>query len=240
MDAVSESTIDHPCRLYIISPAAIEIGSFAKTLDEALSAGDVGAFQLRLKDVDKAHVEQAIKALLPICRAHDVAFILNDDVELAGAFDVDGVHLGQDDMKLKDARAMLGEDRVIGVSCHDSPHLAMEAGEGGADYVAFGAFFPTLSKPPEKLARYGTPTLEMLHWWSTYTVVPNVAIGGLTPENIVPIVAHGADFVAAITAIWNHKDGAAAAVRAFNAAIKRGIQERAKIEPLTVVDEHMD
>jgi thiamine-phosphate pyrophosphorylase len=214
----------HPCRLYLISPPKIEMASFAKTLEAALKAGDVGAFQLRLKDVSDDAVRAAVRALLPICRAHNVAFILNDRVDLAAELEVDGVHLGQEDMKPEEARQVLGSDKVIGVSCHDSSHLAMEAGEKGADYIAFGAFFPTKSKSPEKLAKYGVPTVDIVEWWSTYTIVPCVAIGGMTPQNCAPFVAAGADFIAAITAIWEHPKGAAAAVKEFNLAIKAALK----------------
>ncbi len=215
------------CRLYLISPPKLEPEDFARVLDDALSAGDVGAFQLRLKDASDAQIKAAVKALLRVTRAHGVAFILNDRVDLVNELDVDGVHLGQEDMPLANARAALGEDRVIGISCHDSNHLAMEAGEGGADYVAFGAFHPTQSKSPEKLAKYSTPTHELLAEWSALTTVPCVAIGGLTPENCVPLVTAGADFIAAITAVWSHPNGAAAAVKAFNDAIKQGLKARA-------------
>lgn len=224
----------HPCRLYVVSPPAIDIPSFCETLPAVLAAGDVSVFQLRLKNVEHEYIKRAAEAVMPICRDAGVAFIMNDDVELVAELGADGVHLGQEDMPLKEARATLGEDAVIGISCHDSPHMAMEAGENGADYVAFGAFFETMSKPPEKLAKYGTPTLDMLRWWSTYTVVPSVAIGGMTPENCVEPVAHGADFIAAIQAIWNHKDGAPAGVKAFNDAIKRGLQKRSTMPDVTV------
>jgi thiamine-phosphate pyrophosphorylase len=214
----------HPCRLYLISPPTIDVPEFAVTLEAALGAGDVGAFQLRLKDVAEPDIRMAVEALLPVCRAHDVAFILNDRADLAAALAVDGVHLGQEDMTLEDARALLEPEQVIGISCHDSSHLAMEAGEKGADYVAFGAFFPTRSKSPEKLANYGTPTPDILAWWSTYTIMPCVAIGGITPENCAPLVRAGADFIAAITAVWEHPQGAAAAVGQFNAAIKSALK----------------
>lgn len=214
------------CRLYLISPPHLEPEAFALTLDAALAAGDVGAFQLRLKDASDADTVAAARALIPVCRAHDVAFLINDRVDLAIEVGADGVHLGQEDMPLKQARAILGADRVIGISCHDSGHMAMEAGEAGADYVAFGAFHATQSKSPEKLAKYGTPTADILRWWSTYTTVPCVAIGGLTPENCGTLVKAGADFIAAITAVWSHPDGPAAAVKAFNAAIKHGLAAR--------------
>lgn len=215
------------CRLYLISPPALEPDAFAHVLDAACAAGDVGAFQLRLKDATDAQIVAAAKAIQPVCRKHEVAFLINDRVDLVIETGADGVHLGQDDMPLTQARAILGDDRVIGVSCHDSGHMAMEAGEAGADYVAFGAFHPTKSKSPEKLAKYGTPTSDIIKWWSTYTTVPCVAIGGMTPENCGQYVTAGADFIAAITAVWEHPNGAAEAVKAFNTSMKHGLKARA-------------
>ena len=220
------SNEQHPCRLYLISPAMIDITEFAAVLEATLSAGDVAAFQLRLKDADDAMIVNAVESLMPVCRDQGVAFILNDRVDLAAQLKVDGVHLGQGDTPLAEARKLLGADISIGISCHDSGHLAMEAGEAGADYVAFGAFHPTASKSPEKLAMYGTPTIELLQWWATYTVVPCVAIGGMTPENCMPMVSAGADFIAAINAVWTHPEGPRVAVRAFNKAIKKATQAR--------------
>ncbi len=215
------------CRLYLISPGKLVLPAFAAQLEEALAAGDVSAFQLRLKDIKSDdEIREAVQVLMPIAHAHGVAFILNDRVDLAKELGVDGVHLGQEDMPLGAARALLGEQMAIGISCHDSPHLAMEAGEAGADYVAFGAYYPTTSKSPEKLAMYGTPKPDLLPWWSTYTTVPSVAIGGLTPENCGALVTAGADFIAAITAVWSHPEGPAAAVKAFNTAIKHGLSAR--------------
>ncbi|MFM9890768.1 MAG: thiamine phosphate synthase [Rickettsiales bacterium] len=215
---------NHPCRLYLISPPSLAT-DFAAQLEAAFAAGDVAAFQLRLKDADDAHIVAAIKMLKPICARHGVAFILNDRVDLVEAHGLDGVHLGQDDMPYAQARAALGEQASIGISCHDSKHLAMEAGEAGADYVAFGAFHATKSKTPDKLARYGTPTIELLEWWAQNTTVPCVAIGGMTPQNCGPHVAAGVDFIAAITAVWEHAQGPGAGVRDFNAAIRAGLKQ---------------
>ena len=214
---------EFPCRLYLVSPPSLEPVAFAKQLEEAFAGGDVACFQLRLKEASDAEIVQAVKALQPIVRAAGAAFILNDRVDLAKSLNVDGVHLGQDDMGLREARSVLGEEKIIGITCHDSKHFAMEAGEAGADYVAFGAFYPTTSKSPEKLARYGTPTTELLEFWSTYTTVPCVAIGGITPENCAPLVKAGADFVAAITSVWNHPHGAGQAVKVFNASIQEAL-----------------
>lgn len=207
------------CRLYLISPSAIDIASFSMALNEALAAGDVGAFQLRLKNASDDEIRDAVRATMPLCHARDIAYILNDRADLAKELGCDGVHLGQEDMGLAEARALLGPDAVIGISCHDSTHLAMEAGEAGADYVAFGAFHPTKSKSPEALAKYGTPTLDMLQGWAQFTTVPCVAIGGMTPENCKPFVEAGADFIAAITAVWECPQGPGAAVKAFNAVM---------------------
>jgi len=211
-----------PCRLYLISPPRFELEAFAGQLREALEGGDVGAFQLRLKEVPEDEVQRVAERLLPICREKDVAFIVNDSPRVAAAVSADGVHLGQEDASMGEARKILGQEAVIGVTCHASGHLAMEAGDAGADYVAFGAFFPTTSKPMEKQEKYGRPTLELVEWWTTHTVLPCVAIGGMTPENCGPVVAAGADFIAAITAVWDCPQGPKAAVAAFNTAIKAG------------------
>jgi len=220
------TTEPYLCRLYLISPPMLVPDAFARTLDDALAAGDVAAFQLRLKDASDDAIRAATRTLMPVAHQHGVAFLINDRVDLVAELKADGVHLGQDDMPYAAARAALGEQAMIGISCHDSPHLAMEAGEAGADYVAFGAFYPTKSKSPEKLALYGMPTKEILHDWAATTTVPCVAIGGLTPENCGALVTAGADFIAAITAVWEHAQGAAAAVAHFNTAIKHGLKAR--------------
>lgn len=218
----------YPCRLYLISPPKFDLRLFASQLTDALSAGDVGAFQLRMKDASDEEILAACAQLYPLCKAHDVAFIVNDRADLAAIAKADGVHLGQDDGSIQEARRLLGEDAIIGATCHASGHLAMEAGEAGADYVAFGAFFETTSKPMEKQEKYGRPDISLLSWWATYTVLPSVAIGGLSPQNCQPLVAAGADFIAAITAVWQHPHGVKAAVREFNEAIKRGVLDRTK------------
>jgi thiamine-phosphate pyrophosphorylase len=204
-----------PCRLYLITPPAIaDIPAFAARLDEALSAGGVAAVQLRLKNCADDDVVAAGKALLPVCRAHDAVLIVNDRADLAQKSGADGVHLGQADGSIAEARALLGPDAVIGATCHDSRDVAIDASEAGADYVAFGAFFPTATKDAKTRA-----APDILESWSFATTVPCVAIGGITPENCAPLVLAGADFLAVSSAVWDHPQGAAAAVRAFNAAI---------------------
>jgi thiamine-phosphate pyrophosphorylase len=201
------------CRLYLISPERIEHTSiFADTLRAALAGGDVAAFQLRLKDVDDAAIARVADTLRPICQQRDVAFIMNDRPDLAVRLDCDGVHIGQDDMPCVEARRIVGPDRQVGVTAKASRHLAMEAAEAGADYVAFGAFSPSTTKA------VGTPaSLDIVEWWSGLMEVPCVAIGGITVGNAAPVIAAGADFLAVAGGVWNHEDGPEAAVRAFNA-----------------------
>jgi len=201
------------CQLYLISPPAIG-PDFAGRLKTALDAASVAAFQLRLKGPDDHAIARAAEPLQKICADYDTAFIVNDSISLAKRLGADGVHLGQHDGDPREARTILGKDAQIGVTCHNSRHLAMEAGEAGADYVAFGAFYPTGTKQVEHFA-----DPEILRWWSTLFPIPCVAIGGITPENAAPLVAAGADFIAASGAVWNTEGGEAAAVRAFNAIL---------------------
>lgn len=173
----------------------------------------MACLQLRLKDAAEDEVKRAVEVLMPVAQARDVAFILNDDAKLAHALGCDGAHLGQTDGDHEGARKLL-QDRILGITCHASRHLAMEAGELGADYVAFGAFFPTDTK--ETVHTAGT---DLLEWWSEMMEIPCVAIGGITASNCAPLVRAGADFLAVVGAVWNHPDGPAAGVRAMNAAI---------------------
>lgn len=204
-----------PCRLYLITPPAIpDLKAFAAQLDAALGAGDVAALQIRLKPADDAAIRAAVAALAPIARAHDVAVILNDRPDLAQATGCDGVHVGQEDASVADARRIMGPDAMIGATCHDSRHLAMEAAEAGADYVAFGAFFPTDTK--ETTHR---PETSVLTIWQETMEIPCVAIGGITAETAGDLAQAGADFVAVSGAVWSHPDGPAAGVKALDAAL---------------------
>jgi thiamine-phosphate pyrophosphorylase len=200
------------CRLYLITPPKLEPKSFSDTLKRALNAGDVASVQLRLKDVSDDEVRRATQVLMPIVHDAGAAFILNDRPDLAAALGADGVHIGQEDASFAEARAAMGPDRIVGVTCHDSRHLAIEAAEASADYVAFGAFFPTQTKEPKSRAE-----IELLTWWSELMVIPVVAIGGITVENAKPLVEAGADFLAVSAGVWDHPQGPAAAVKAFNA-----------------------
>ncbi|PHS25532.1 MAG: thiamine phosphate synthase [Robiginitomaculum sp.] len=206
-----------PCRLYLLTPPRLDdLGTFAKTLEAALAAGDVAALQIRLKDVHDADIRAAYNALAPIAHAADVAILINDRADMAQELGADGVHLGQGDMPLREARKMLGPQAMIGATAHDSRHLAMLAGERGANYVAFGAFFESATKTPKTQA-----TTDLLSWWSELFEIPCVAIGGITADNCPPLVQAGADFLAVCGGVWNAPGGPAEAVRALNAAIAR-------------------
>ena len=202
-----------PCQLYLISPPAID-DYFAERLRAAGEAGPVAAFQLRLKGIDDHAVARAAEPLQKVCTDLDIAFIVNDSIALAKRLGADGVHLGQNDGNPREAREILGREAQIGVTCHNSRHLAMEAGENGADYVAFGAFFQTGTKDVEYFAE-----TDILRWWVTLFPTPCVAIGGITAENAAPLVSAGADFLAVSGAIWNDPAGPEAAVKAFSAVL---------------------
>jgi thiamine-phosphate pyrophosphorylase len=204
-----------PTRLYLITPPAIpDLESFARDLEAALEAGDVAALQIRLKSANEATLRAAVERLAPIARRRDVAVILNDRPDLAAAFGCDGVHLGQDDPSVASARRIMGANAMIGATCHDSRDLAMEAAEAGADYVAFGAFYPTDTK-----ATTHRPDPDILAIWQETIEVPCVAIGGITVET-APILANaGADFVAVSAGVWAYPAGPAAAVAAFDTAL---------------------
>lgn len=203
------------CRLYLITPPVIDdVPAFVRDLEAALSGGDVAALQIRLKDLSDYDLIAATRLIAPVAQSRGVAVLMNDRVQLVKSLKLDGVHIGQSDMPLKDARKALGPDAMIGVTCHNSRHLAMEASENGADYVAFGAFFPTTTKTVEHTAE-----LETLNIWQESMEIPCVAIGGITADNAGEIARAGADFIAVSGAVWNHPEGPAAAVRELNAAI---------------------
>ncbi len=200
------------CRLYLITPPTLT-DDFPDRLAAALDAGDVAAVQLRLKDAPDSTLQKTIEALRPIVQSRDVAFLLNDRPDLAKKHGCDGAHVGQTDLAAAQARNILG-DLTLGVTCHNSRHLAIEAAEAGADYVAFGAFYPTTTKEPPALAE-----IETLRWWAEMMEVPCVAIGGITAANCAPLVQAGADFLAVVGAVWNFCSGPADGVKAMIKAI---------------------
>lgn len=203
------------CQLYLITPPRLEIKQFAENLARALDAGEVAAVQLRLKDADDDTIRRTIDALRPIVQSRNVAFLLNDRPDIARATNCDGAHVGQEDMNAAAARKILGGKLTLGVTCHASRDLAMQAGEDGADYVAFGAFFPSTTKD----APLGVET-EILTWWSEMMELPCVAIGGITAQNCAPLVQAGADFLAVSSAVWGFEGGEAAGVKEMLRAIE--------------------
>ncbi len=209
-------------RLYLITPPKLDdLAAFGHELARALDAGDVAALQVRLKDVSDDLIAAAVDVILPIAASRDVALLINDRPDLAAKLGCDGVHIGQTDATLADARRLVGRDRMVGVTCHASLHLAMEAAEGGADYVAFGAFFPTTTKDTPIRAEP-----ELLTGWQQDMVVPCVAIGGITVATARAMAAAGADFIAVSAGVWAHGDGPAAAVKALNSELALGGGER--------------
>lgn len=204
------------CRLYLITPPKIEAPhEWVEVLEQALDAGDVACLQIRLKDLDDDALAHVVNILRPPAQRRGVAVLLNDNPPLAFETGCDGVHIGQEDMPYKQAREAVGANAIVGVTCHDSRHLAMEAGEKGADYVAFGAFYPTGTKEVEHHA-----DIDLLKWWNSLFTVPSVAIGGITVDNAPPLIEAGADFLAVSGGVWNHPQGPAEAVKAFNKLFK--------------------
>lgn len=203
------------CQLYLITPPVIDdLEAFAARLEAALDSGPVAALQIRIKPASDEAIMAAVRRLAPIAQSRGIAVILNDRPDLASALGCDGVHVGQGDASVASARRIMGRSAMIGATCHDSRHLGMEAAEQGADYVAFGAFYPTSTK--ETLHR---PEPELLTIWQETMEIPSVAIGGITIDNAAPLVAAGADFLAVSAGVWSCPEGPAEAVRRFSAIL---------------------
>ncbi len=201
--------------LYAITPDEPDTAELLCKVRLAL-AGGVRLLQYRNKLADAPlRVEQA-GALRALTREFDAVFIVNDDAELARRVNADGVHLGGEDGSVAAARALLGEEKIIGVSCYNRAPLAFEAVRHGADYVAFGAFFPSGVKPQAVAA-----TPELLCQARGRLEVPIVAIGGITVENGKQLIEAGADALAVISALWNAPDIGQAA-REFSNLFEQG------------------
>ena len=198
-------------KLYLITPPKLDLAIFPSILERTFDAGDVACIQLRLKDSIEEDVRQAINILKPIAQDRGIAFLLNDDPLMAAETACDGVHIGQEDATYFDAREAVGQNAIVGVTCHASRHLGMEAAEKGADYVAFGAFFETKTKIPKHYANF-----EILKWWCEDMTVPAIAIGGITLNNCRPLISTGVDFLAISSGIWDYPAGPVEAVKAFN------------------------
>ena len=209
------------CRLYLITPPRFDPAAFRDNLAMALDAGDVACVQLRLKDIDDDAVRRAAEILLPVAHDRGVDLIMNDRPDIAYDTGCDGVHIGQEDACYREARNLLGHNAIVGVTCHQSRDLSIEAADAGADYVAFGAFYRSGTKTPKSQA-----DPEILHWWSELMVTPCVAIGGITVDNCRPLIAAGADFLSVVAGIWDFREGPAAAVKAFNEILETVAAER--------------
>ncbi|OSQ39034.1 thiamine-phosphate synthase [Thalassospira mesophila] len=211
---------DEQTGLYLLTPPSIDLATFPDLLARVLDTGAVACVQLRLKDLNDEGIIAAVKKILPVCSKREIPLILNDRPDLAHKTGCDGVHIGAEDGSYAEARAIMGEEHVVGVSCYDSRHRAMDVGDKGADYVAFGAFFPTTTKEP---ATWVEP--EIIEIWATFTTVPCVAIGGINADNLAPLVKAGADFVAVSGAVWNHPNGPEAGAIAIARAIAKASEE---------------
>ncbi|KCZ90102.1 thiamine phosphate synthase [Hyphomonas johnsonii] len=204
-------------RLYLITPPRIhDVSGFAAILEGALEAGDVASLQIRLKGedgrIDVAATREVAETVMAMAQAYGAAVLINDSPELAVELGADGVHVGLDDVPVKKAREIIGADMILGATAKNSRHAAMAAGEQGADYVAFGAFYPTGTKAGTVPAE-----LELLEFWQATMELPCVAIGGITVDNAATLVTAGADFLAVSAGVWDHPAGPASAVAAFNA-----------------------
>lgn len=189
--------------LYLITPDETDTDRLLQRVDAVLASGTL--LQYRNKSAAPALRRAQVEALLPLCRRHGVPLIVNDDWRLAQATGTDGAHLGRDDGTLRQARAALPADAILGASCYDSMDLARNAVDAGASYVAFGAFFPSPTKPGARRA-----STQLLRDAASLNI-PKVAIGGIRPENVPSLIAAGADLVAVISGIFDAPDPAAAA-----------------------------
>ena len=193
--------------IYAITPEYLTGAGLVAGVSAAVANG-VRAVQYRDKTPDPARRQRDAEALLAVCRPHGVPLIINDDVDLAHATGADGVHLGRDDEGLAAARARLGEGAIIGISCYDEAERALAAAQGGADYVAFGSFFPSVTKPGAVQA-----TTDLVAAVRPHIAVPIVAIGGITADNALPLLDSGVDLLAVVNAIFGARDIGRAARR---------------------------
>ncbi|HHL43312.1 MAG TPA: thiamine phosphate synthase [Hellea balneolensis] len=201
------------CQIYLITPPSIgDIQAFSRILQTTLAAAPIACLQIRIKDRAPEDIINLATEIVPICHAHETLVIMNDDPHLVAPCQADGVHLGQSDMDIKNAQQLLEDDAIIGITCHNSTSLAIEAAMSDADYVAFGSFFESATKPEARPA-----DLEILQWWRHTTIIPSVAIGGITVDNAEAIIKAGADYIALSSGVWDYAKGPAEAVKRLSA-----------------------
>ena len=196
--------------IYLITPQKIDLDTFSKKFEEALNTGHIGYAQIRLKDCSVEIILDSIQSLLKISKKYEVPLLINDRPDLAKISGTNGVHLGQSDVSALEARKILGAKSIIGITCHDSINLACNAANSGANYVAFGAFFKSSSKKTNFIAE---PSI--LEWWSKISNTPSVAIGGINQKNFKDLLKKGANYIAAISSIWDHPKGPASAINEY-------------------------
>jgi len=205
-------------QIYLISPPKIILSDFIVSLSNALKTNLVPVFQLRLKDYSPIDVAKIAKQIQKVCKDYNCQLILNDYPNIALDLELDGVHLGEHDAKIAEVRKQVPDYFTIGASCYNSKHRAMQAGEDGANYLAFGAFFPTTTKQIKYYA-----DVELLQWAIELLNLPIVAIGGITADNCANLVKNKADFLAVISFVWQHSLGEKEALNQLYLAINKNL-----------------
>ena len=186
--------------IYLISPQKIKGNKFYNKLDQVLKTNKVKYFQLRLKKISNLNLIKISKKIKKITRKNNVKFLINDKPSVAKTVDANGCHIGQKDMNFTISRKILGKNKIIGVTCHNSKKLALKAKRYGANYIAFGSFFKSSTKKTAYKAN-----LAILRWAEKKISMPVVAIGGINSSNYKKILASGANFIACSNYIWNNK-----------------------------------
>jgi len=186
--------------IYLISPQKIRGSKFYEELEQVLKTNKVKYFQLRLKKISSSNLLKISRKIKKIVKKHNVKLLINDNPFIAKTISADGCHIGQKDMDFKSSRKILGKNKIIGVTCHNSKKLSLKAQKNGANYVAFGSFF----KSPTKKSAFGA-NLTILRWAQKKINMPIVAIGGINSSNYKKILSNGANFIACSSYIWNNK-----------------------------------
>ena len=185
--------------IYLITPDRINLQKFKEDFRAVLNTGCISYAQLRLKECDDNFIIECARTLLKISNYYNVPFLINDRPDIAKITGANGVHLGQKDSSPSLARKVLGNKSIIGVSCHNSIDLACNAVNMGADYVAFGGFFKSISKEVQFSAE-----ISILEWWKKISPTPSIAIGGINKNNFKNLLTNGADHIAVISSVWSH------------------------------------